>query len=88
MQSYKYVPEKVCSKEISFDLDNGVLHNVKFQGGCPGNLLAIGKLLEGADASRTVELLKGNICGTRGTSCADQLAIAIQEAMGQQSGTN
>lgn len=86
MQSHKYIPEKVCSKEISFDLDNGVLHNVKFTGGCPGNLLAIGKLLEGADAVSTVQLLRGNLCGNRGTSCADQLAIGIQKALEKQNG--
>lgn len=88
MESHKYVPEKVCSKEISFDLDNGVLRNVKFVGGCPGNLLAIGKLLEGADAANTARILKGNLCGNRGTSCADQLAIAIEKAIGQQSAAN
>ena len=81
MKSYNYIPEKVCSKQISFDLENGHLHNVKFVGGCPGNLSAISRLLEGADAASTVELLKGNPCGGRGTSCADQLAIAVQEAL-------
>jgi uncharacterized protein (TIGR03905 family) len=59
----------------------GRLHNVKFTGGCPGNLLAIGKLVEGADAKKIAALLRGNDCGGRGTSCADQLSIAIEEAL-------
>ena len=63
-----------------FDLEDGTLKNVKFIGGCPGNTKAIAKLLEGADAKRTVDLLKGNDCGGRGTSCADQLAIAVEQA--------
>ncbi len=49
------------------------IHNVHFLGGCPGNLVAIGKLVEGADATQVATLLKGNDCGGRGTSCADQL---------------
>ncbi len=53
-------------------------------GGCPGNLAAISKLLEGRDAAETVKILKGNDCGGRGTSCADQLAIAVEEALRQE----
>ena len=81
MKSYSYTPQGVCSKKITFDMEEGKLHNVKFEGGCPGNLLAIGKLLEGQDAANTAELLKGNVCGARGTSCADQLSVAIREAL-------
>ncbi|MBQ3790826.1 MAG: TSCPD domain-containing protein, partial [Lachnospiraceae bacterium] len=50
-------------------------------GGCNGNLKAIGKLVEGADAGQIMELLKGNLCGNRGTSCADQLSKAIAQAL-------
>lgn len=82
MKSFDYTPQRVCSKKISFDIDdNNKLHNVKFLGGCPGNLLAIGKLVEGKDAKEISEILKGNDCGGRGTSCADQLAIAVEEAL-------
>ncbi|MBR5913219.1 MAG: TIGR03905 family TSCPD domain-containing protein [Selenomonadaceae bacterium] len=82
MKNFAYTPERVCSKKINFDIDdNNKLHNVQFTGGCPGNLLAIGKLVEGADAQKIVDILKGNDCGGRGTSCADQLAIAIEEAL-------
>ena len=83
MKSYSYVPKGVCSKLITFAIDeNGKLHNVRFQGGCPGNLSAIGKLVEGTDPGEIIRLLKGNDCAGRGTSCADQLAIALESAAG------
>lgn len=82
MESYTFNPQRVCSKRIDFALDEaGRLHDVKFLGGCPGNLPAIGKLVEGKDAKEIADLLRGNPCGARGTSCADQLSIAIDEAL-------
>ena len=82
MKSFEYLPQRVCSKQITFDLDDEKrLHNVKFVGGCPGNLPAIAKLVEGKDAEEIANLLRGNPCGARGTSCADQLSIAIDEAI-------
>ena len=84
MKSFSYTPQRVCSKQITFDLDEqNKLHNVKFLGGCPGNLLAIGKLVEGQDAKKIAGILKGNDCGGRGTSCGDQLSIAIETALSQ-----
>ena len=79
MTHYIYKPVGVCSREISFDLENGKVFNVHFVGGCPGNLLAIGKLVEGKDAKEIADILRGNDCRGRGTSCADQLALAIDE---------
>jgi uncharacterized protein (TIGR03905 family) len=55
--------------------------NVSFNGGCNGNLKAIGKLVDGMDALKVVELLKGNTCGFKSTSCADQLACALEAAL-------
>ncbi|MBO6177569.1 MAG: TIGR03905 family TSCPD domain-containing protein [Selenomonadaceae bacterium] len=81
MASYTYTPQNVCAKQLSFDLEDGKLYNVFFMGGCPGNLTAIGKLLEGTDAKNAVALLKGNRCGSKPTSCADQLAIAVENAL-------
>ena len=82
MKNYSYTPQGVCSRKITFALDEaGKLHNVKFTGGCPGNLLAIGKLVEGADATTVAALLRGNDCAGRGTSCGDQLAIAIESVL-------
>lgn len=82
MESFSFNPQRVCSKRIDFSLDaEGRLHDVKFLGGCPGNLLAIGKLVEGKDAAEIANILRGNDCGGRGTSCADQLSIAIDAAL-------
>ena len=83
-EKYTYITQGVCAKKITFELEEGMLHNVKCHGGCPGNASAIGKLLEGADAQNTVSILKGNVCGGRGTSCADQLAIAVEEVLNMQ----
>ena len=77
---YNYVPSnRVCSRNISFEIKDNKIYNLKCVGGCPGNLNAISKLLEGKDMDETIELLKGNQCGIRGTSCADQLAIALEK---------
>lgn len=82
MESYTFKPQRVCAKQLSFNLDaENRLHDVNFFGGCPGNLPAIGKLVEGKDAAEIANILRGNLCGGRGTSCADQLAIAIDEAL-------
>ena len=81
MEKYTYIPKGVCARQIDFEMEDGKLHNVKFTGGCDGNTKAISKLLEGADAAHTVEVLNGNICGFKGTSCADQLALGIEEAL-------
>lgn len=75
---FEYAPQGVCSRKINFDIVEGKLHNVRFTGGCPGNLIAISKLVEGKDAREIADLLEGNQCGMRGTSCADQLAKAIK----------
>ena len=84
MQNYTVQTNNVCAKQISFSIENGKLYNIKFHGGCPGNTSAIGKLLEGADAAKTVQLLKGNDCRGKGTSCADQLARGIEEALSKK----
>ncbi len=75
---FSYATKGVCSRKITFEIVDGKLHNVQFEGGCPGNLLAIGKLVEGKDALEIAELLAGNDCRGRGTSCADQLSQAIK----------
>ncbi len=85
MNEYSFQPSGVCSRRITFGIEDGRLHDVRFVGGCPGNLAAISKLLEGADARHTVELLRGNDCGGKGTSCADQLAIAVEQALAKES---
>jgi len=82
MKNYSYTPCGVCARKIDFSLDEaGRLHDVKFTGGCPGNLQAIGKLVEGAEADKIAALLRGNDCRGRGTSCADQLSLALEAAL-------
>lgn len=81
MKTYTYQPKGVCARQIHFSIEDGKLHQVHFNGGCPGNLSAIGKLLEGRDAKEASALLRGNLCGTKSTSCADQLAQAIEQAI-------
>jgi len=81
MAHFTYTPEGVCSKLIDFDIIDGKLHNICFLGGCNGNLKAISKLLEGADARWATNTLRGNTCGNKTTSCADQLARAIEQAL-------
>lgn len=83
IEHYEYHTKGVCAKLIQFDIEDGKLHNVAFLGGCHGNLRAIAKLIEGADADKTARILKGNDCRGRGTSCADQLALAIEAALGK-----
>lgn len=80
----EFIPTGICSKKITFDLEDGKIYNLKFFGGCPGNLGALMRLLEGADALKTAEILRGNPCGHKSTSCADQLAIAIDEALAKE----
>ncbi|MCR5741739.1 MAG: TIGR03905 family TSCPD domain-containing protein [Gammaproteobacteria bacterium] len=83
MTHYNFKPSNlVCTKNISFDLDDeNKIHNVSFERGCNGNLKAISKLVEGKDAKEVMEILKGNTCGLKGTSCADQFARAIEDAI-------
>jgi len=86
MDNYTFTPQRVCSKRIDFSLDEaGRLHDLQFMGGCPGNLKAIGKLVEGKNAAEIADILRGNDCGGRGTSCGDQLSIAIDEALKSRS---
>ena len=81
MEHVRFSPQGVCSMQIDFDIEEGKLHNVAFMGGCNGNLKAIGKLVEGHDAKEIADILRGNNCGMRGTSCGDQFAKAIDQYM-------
>ena len=77
---YEYKTSGTCAVKINFDIDNeGKVHNVSFERGCPGNLKAISKLVEGMDAKKVIDILEGNTCGVKRTSCADQLAKALKE---------
>lgn len=78
---YEYKTKSTCSTKIDFELDGNVVRNVVFTNGCNGNLKAIGKLVEGMEAEKVIALLKGNTCRTSPTSCADQLAKALEAAL-------
>jgi len=80
--TYTYKTKGTCSSQISFEMEEGIVKNVSFTGGCNGNLKAIARLVEGMEATKIISLLSGNTCGFKSTSCADQLAAAVKEALG------
>ncbi len=77
---YTYKTRGVCAVKIEFDLDGDVVRNIRFLGGCDGNLKAISKLVDGMTVDQIESKLRGNTCGRKPTSCADQLARAVREA--------
>ena len=77
---HDYKTQMTCSQMISFDLNGNVVSNISFLGGCNGNLKAISKLVDGWTVDKIEQYLKGNTCGQRPTSCADQLAQAVRKA--------
>lgn len=76
---YDYKPRGVCSQKIEFDIEDGILKNVKYVGGCNGNLKGIGSLVEGMKVEEVIERLEGIKCGIKQSSCPDQLARALRE---------
>lgn len=77
---YSYVTKNTCCKLIKFNLENNIIKEIEFLGGgCPGNLQALSKLVKGMTVDEVTEKLSGIMCGTKGTSCADQLAKALKE---------
>lgn len=76
---YSYNPKGVCSKGISFDLEDNKVKNVSFIGGCSGNLKGLSSLVEGMEINEVIKRLKGIHCGSRSTSCPDQLSKALEE---------
>ena len=84
LKHIEYTPSGVCSRKIEYDLSNdGKIYNLTFTGGCPGNLKAISKLVNGMDAKEVANLLLGNTCGYKQTSCTDQLSKSILEALNE-----
>lgn len=78
---HTFIPTGICSREIKFSLNDGIINDVEFIGGCSGNLQGISKLIEGMNAEDAVAKLRGITCGKKITSCPDQLAIALEEAL-------
>ena len=79
--TYEYRTRGTCSRQIRFDLEDGVLTHVEFVDGCPGNTIGVAKLAEGRRAEEIIGLLKGTPCGRKTTSCPDQLAQALELAL-------
>ena len=81
---YTYKTEGTCAREIQFEINGNIISNIVFVGGCNGNLKAISKLVDGWTVEQIEEKLKGNQCGFRNTSCADQLARAVRKALDEK----
>lgn len=78
--TYTYIPRGVCSRKIQVEIENGIISDVKFTGGCNGNTQGISSLVKGMSVEDAISRMKGIDCGGRGTSCPDQLAKALEEA--------
>ena len=78
---YEYKTKGTCSQRIFFEIEEGKLKNVQFLGGCNGNLKGICSLVEGQDPEEVISRLQGICCGPKSTSCPDQLATALKEAL-------
>ena len=76
---YRYTPQGVCSMQMIFNIENGIIKKLKIVGGCPGNTVGVSKLVEGKSVDEVIKMLKGIPCGMRGTSCPDQVAKALEE---------
>ena len=81
MTTYTYYPKGTCSKQMEVDLEDGVIKDVRVLGGCNGNLQGISRLLVGMPVQQAIERLEGVRCGSKLTSCPDQLAKALRQAL-------
>ena len=81
--SYQYRTKGVCARNITFDIVDGKVTDVHFEGGCAGNTKGVASLIEGMDAQEAIKRLEGIQCGFKGTSCPDQLAKAIKQVLTQ-----
>ena len=79
--THQFHPRGVCSRKITFDLEDGIVRNVRFEGGCNGNTQGLARLAEGMPARELVQRLAGIRCGLKDTSCPDQLAQAVTQGM-------
>lgn len=84
MKHIVYKTQGVCSRQIDIDIENDIIVNAKFTGGCSGNTQGIAALVVGMTTEEAIKRLRGIKCGFKSTSCPDQLAIALQENASQQ----
>ena len=80
---YEYKTKGTCSQRIIFEIEENIVRNVQFIGGCNGNLQGIGRLVEGMDVDEVIKRIEGIHCGFKPTSCPDQLANALKEVTGK-----
>lgn len=78
---HTYIPRGVCSRMIEVEIEDDIILSCNFIGGCSGNTQGVSRLVIGMDANDAIEKLEGINCGGRGTSCPDQLATALKEAL-------
>jgi len=81
---HQYPTRGVCPSSVEFDLEGDVVHGIRFTGGCNGNLKAISTLVDGMTVDEICEKLAGNTCGSKSTSCADQLCQLLQQARAEE----
>ena len=79
--TYTFTPRGVCSRRMTVELEDGIIKDVKVEGGCSGNLQGISRLVKGMKATDAIERMKGISCGGKLTSCPDQLAKGLEEAL-------
>lgn len=76
-----YTTRGVCSRKIDYEIEDGIVKNIEFTGGCNGNLSGISRLVKGMPVEKVIELLEGTTCGYKETSCPDQLAKALKSEL-------
>jgi len=81
--TYTYLPKGTCSRKMTVELEEGIIKDVRIEGGCSGNLQGIAGLVRGMKAADAIERMQGIRCGFKPTSCPDQLSIALTEALKQ-----
>ena len=78
---FEYKTRGTCSSKILFDVDDGIVHNLEYIGGCNGNLQGMSRLVEGMNIDDVIARVQGIHCGMKPTSCPDQLAKALRQAL-------
>ena len=81
--NFTYTPKGVCSRKIELTIEDNIIKTVRFTGGCNGNSQGVSRLVEGMDIQEVIKRLEGTTCGSKPTSCPDQLATALKEALAQ-----
>ena len=81
--TYTYTPQGVCSRQMTIEIENGMIRHLEVMGGCNGNLKGIASLVQGMRVEDAIDRLSGIRCGMRPTSCPDQLSIALRQALEQ-----